>query len=348
MSERTITPQYEVTDFTTAGTDSAERPGLWTGHVSENHGDMRFDFGDPHSFSGSTRIQRGHSYQLTEFVSDPVEYRRTARHASGNGDRSAKVVIPIEGTIVLSQRRDEVTIGPGAAGMVRMDIPMGMAHIAGARALILNVPDGALTHRVADSAPLLLDRQRPLVSMFARQTLEVAAHRDTMTAYEFITGTEVLFTLLGAVIEQTGAESTSDLFRIARTARSYIRSRSDDPSLTPDKLAESVGYSLSYLHRALKAEAAASAVASSGDPAEVTPAKLLRAARLEKARDRLRNPLNSSIADIAYSSGFNSLTAFRDAFARRYGMSPSRARTQFLSGDPASGGERPVSGRPRT
>lgn len=351
MNNRTINPQYEVTDFTTIGADREETPGLWAGHVSENHGDMRFGFGDRRNFSGSTCIQRSHSYQLTEFVSEPVEYRRTTRHASGNGDRSAKVVIPIEGTLTLSQRRDEVTIDAGSAGLVRMDLPMNMAHAQGARALILDIPDGTVTRRIADNAPLLLDRQRPLVSMFTQQARQVAAHRDTMTAFEFVTSTEILFTLLEAVIEQAGAESTSDLFRIARSARSLIRARSDDPSLTPEKLAESVGYSLSYLHKALKAEAAVSVgpgAAGHADPDGVTPAKLLRAARLEKARDRLRNPLNRSIADIAYDSGFNSLTAFRDAFARRYGMSPSRAREQYLAGHRDPGPERPASVRPRT
>jgi len=60
----------------------------------------------------------------------------------------------------------------------------------------------------------------------------------------------------------------------------------------------------------------------------VTPGKHVEALRLDAARDHLIASA-ASIARVAHSVGFNSEDAFRRAFDRCYGVSPSEFRQRF-------------------
>lgn len=55
--------------------------------------------------------------------------------------------------------------------------------------------------------------------------------------------------------------------------------------------------------------------------------------RLEEARRRLSNPANFryTIAAMALDSGFSSVSSFNDVFKKRYGITPSKFRDQFLN-----------------
>ncbi|OOL28024.1 transcriptional regulator, partial [Rhodococcus rhodochrous] len=62
--------------------------------------------------------------------------------------------------------------------------------------------------------------------------------------------------------------------------------------------------------------------------AGTTPAELLRNRRLDRARSRLEDPRWSAVAvgDIAFASGFGSLSAFGTAFRARFGTTPRAVR----------------------
>lgn len=63
--------------------------------------------------------------------------------------------------------------------------------------------------------------------------------------------------------------------------------------------------------------------------AGTTPAELIRRERLDTVLSRLRHPAwrSRAISHIAHASGFNSLTAFNNAFRTQYGCTPSDIRT---------------------
>ncbi|MGW5384887.1 helix-turn-helix transcriptional regulator [Nocardia sp. NPDC003963] len=311
---------YEVSALSTASADRKERPELWGAHVHEMQGRFTIDFGNVEDFLGSTEFQRFGDYALVEFASDLIEYRRTARHTAGDDGASARLVTPIQGNITLAQRRDSVELAPGSVGLFRMDVPMAMAmaHASGTRALILTIPDGVVTRRLTDRAPLLMERQRPLVSMFTSHLSQLAAHRDVLTCREFVQGIEVLFHLLECVLDNGRPDRSADYAHTADRALRYIVRYSDDPALTPAALAAALNCSLSYLHKAL-------------ETADTTPGRLLRTIRMERARDRLRDPTPRTVEEIAYRSGFRSTSAFRQNFTRHFGMTPGRMRESFGS-----------------
>jgi len=95
----------------------------------------------------------------------------------------------------------------------------------------------------------------------------------------------------------------------------YIERNLHDPSLSVASIAAALNCSKRYLHKVF------------ADRSQ-TMAELILTARLEKcyaALDRA-DTRGSSIAEIAYSFGFKSLSHFGKAFGRRYGMTPTERR----------------------
>lgn len=126
--------------------------------------------------------------------------------------------------------------------------------------------------------------------------------------------------LLSLQIEQIEDNSRSDfLSKLAdgdikriNQAREYLLS---DISVTPtlESIAREVGMNVYKLKTGFKASFGQSICS------------YLREERLEVAyREILKN--NSSLTDIAYQTGFASISHFSDAFKNRYGMSPSQLR----------------------
>ena len=56
-----------------------------------------------------------------------------------------------------------------------------------------------------------------------------------------------------------------------------------------------------------------------------TPAELIAAARLDRAREKLLNT-STPLADVAFASGYESLSTFHDAFVSRTGLTPAVTR----------------------
>jgi transcriptional regulator GlxA family with amidase domain len=109
-----------------------------------------------------------------------------------------------------------------------------------------------------------------------------------------------------------------------------FQSRSTDP------LAELVAWMTGHLHHDLSVETLAEKACLGArhfsrrfkDAFGTTPAAFVEELRLGEARQRLTMP-NQNIESVAASVGFKSADAFRRAFERRYGITPSSYRKRF-------------------
>ncbi|WP_280316543.1 AraC family transcriptional regulator [Nocardia wallacei] len=314
--------EYLAIGLDTRDVPPAERTACWEAHVQRNHGRMTFDFASVQDFSGSTTVQRCADQQLVTFASDTIRYRRTARHARGDGDRSGRLILPTDGRMGLSQADEISAVGTGELGLVRMDAPMALSHADHARALILTIPDGPVIGKLSGRAPVTLTPDRPLVAMLAAQLRTLAEFAGGMTASEFIQGARHSLNLLESALDQNRAHQLHGRAALAERARIHIHTHSDDPHLTPAAVAEHLGCSLTTLTSALR------------ETSRTTPGKLLRIRRLDQALLRLRDP-HRPISDIAFASGFGSLSGFRAAFQQHYAMSPAEMRDSFFGRSPA-------------
>lgn len=103
--------------------------------------------------------------------------------------------------------------------------------------------------------------------------------------------------------------------RIHAAALEYIEHHLADADLRPPQIADALGVSLRYLHRAF-------------DDKEVTVARHLRERRLDLVAEALRTaPRRPSLAALAERYGFSSQDGLARAFRRRYG----RSMTDFLA-----------------
>ncbi len=109
-----------------------------------------------------------------------------------------------------------------------------------------------------------------------------------------------------------------------------FQTRSTDP------LADLVTWMTSHLHQDLSVEALAERACLGArhfgrrfkEAFGTTPAAFVEELRLSEARERLTKP-NQNIESVATSVGFKSADAFRRAFERRYGITPSSYRKRF-------------------
>lgn len=310
-------PEYTVTEVSTVEASCKERSELWVAHVREMQGAFGLSFTDTTDFVGSTKVQSWRDIAVVEFTSDAIEYRRSTRHVAGDGKAEARILVPLDGDLVLTQKRETCLIESGSLGLFDMESPMSMAHKSGARALIINIPAGVLTRRLAGNTPLLLQPQRPLVSMLVSHLHQMAAHRDVMTGHEFAHSIRLLFQHLEAVLDpdESHANHVRDLATTAERARRHVVRHSDDPHLTPESLAAALGCSVSYLHKCLR------------ETKDGTPGRLIRTVRLERAHDRLRFS-SLSIEQIATKSGLGSPDTLRSNFLKHFKKTPRQVRAE--------------------
>ncbi|MEL7835281.1 two-component regulator propeller domain-containing protein [Fodinibius sp. Rm-B-1B1-1] len=110
--------------------------------------------------------------------------------------------------------------------------------------------------------------------------------------------------------EEFTVSTASEPSPFEQQVREVIETHLTDSDFTVLQLAEEMAVDRSHLSRKLKAEAG------------VTPAKLIRDLRLERATVLLRKG-EDNISEIAYSIGFNSLSYFSRRFKEKYDVTPS-------------------------
>jgi AraC-like DNA-binding protein len=100
----------------------------------------------------------------------------------------------------------------------------------------------------------------------------------------------------------------------------YVETNLADPSLSAKAASRALGISVRSLHLALA-------------PTGETFGDLVQRRRLAACHSLLRRPDNpATIAEIAFASGFNSLSSFYRAFRRAYGACPSEAARPAMRG----------------
>src|SRR5262249_22633566 len=108
-------------------------------------------------------------------------------------------------------------------------------------------------------------------------------------------------------------QSQQSAVRDAHLARieAYVRQHLTDPDLSPQKIAQACCISLRYLHLLFK---------DTGD----SISQWIRDLRLQTAHEALsRADKSTSVAQIAYTTGFGDHAQFTHAFRKKFGHPPS-------------------------
>lgn len=105
--------------------------------------------------------------------------------------------------------------------------------------------------------------------------------------------------------------------RLRLRVKDFINQNLDDPALTPQKIAEACGISLSYLHKIFTIT-------------DTSVCRWILQQRLNVSKQRLSDPayLGIPISRIAYDIGFNNQAHFSSKFKQQFGISPKEVRMQ--------------------
>lgn len=303
---------YLVERTDTAGVAEADRTAFWADHVRRNHGSLRSGVADPGGFRGRTVVQRSADRQLVDFWSGGVDYVRTALDVRRDGDETLRLLVPVAGSFLARQGDRAVTLGPGTAGVVSKASPFRLLHRDAARALILTVPaEPSRGPRV----PRVIDVRGGVGAVIATMLSSVAVHRDAVDGGQFRLVADTVAELLRGAGRDVGAPPDDALAAVDAAVREHVRAHAHDPALSPARIARDLGWSVRQVQLAL---------ARTG----TTPSALLRDARLGRARDLLERSPALTVADVAYASGFRSLSVFGARFRERFGSTPAAYRRE--------------------
>jgi AraC-like DNA-binding protein len=118
-----------------------------------------------------------------------------------------------------------------------------------------------------------------------------------------------------------GAVQRSSMADLRERARLHIEQNLDDPDLTITKIAQAMGCSKRYVHKAF-------------NETDTTVSKLIWILRVERCRRELQrcDIPGVSITEICYSWGFNDSHHFSRLFKSRFGLAPREFRRRFSEG----------------
>lgn len=304
---------YSVGAVDTASVAAAVAADFWAEHVCRNQGTLQFRFADAPMFRGSMSIQRDADYLLIDVCSDDIAYARTPDDIRRDDDSGLRLTVPTAGTLGLRQDDCAVRVRPGQAAVVTKTRPAEFRQPRDTRAWVLSIPAGALSLGPG-TGPAVVDMEHGLGSVVAGMVGGLVEQRAILDGPAFAAACGAITELLGLCLRPTGNASTS-LEAVDIAVRDYVRRHAAEPDLTPAVIAHNLGWSLRQVQLALH---------GSG----TTPARLIRTERLARAYRLLRRAhTDRTIADIAYASGFHSLSVFGAAFKAQYGRTPREVRS---------------------
>ncbi|MEU2090422.1 AraC family transcriptional regulator [Nocardia beijingensis] len=311
-----IAEPYLVERVDTAAVAARESADFWAEHVCRNQGTLECRFDGRSSFRGTTAVQRYAGYQLIDFWSDSVVYSRTRADIRHDGDDSLRVMIPVSGALRIRQDDTAAQVLPGCGAVVTKSRPVDFGQPVAVRGWVMNVPAGTLPLSLG-AGPALVDLRNGLGSVLVGMITELGKQREAVDGPEFASACDTIIDLLRLRMRRHAAPPTV-LATVDAAVREHVLRHADDPDLTPTEIARALGWSLRQVQLALHHTG-------------TTPSELIRGARLDRAHRRLRESSARTIAEIAYASGFRSLSAFGSAFKARFGVTPQEVRPRLPS-----------------
>ena len=237
--------------------------------------------------------------------------------------------IQLKGTAVVEQDDRQAVLQPGDFALYDATRPYHLSMPREFEMLVLQFDRQFLLERCP--APEILTAIRMTndstvtapVSAFLRSLEPIALSADRSPVSRQL-ATSALDLLGVAVADQLGAHNSPGAEKTKHFLRActYINAYADDPDLTPERVASSIGVSLRHLHQLFRDH-------------DVSVNKYIITRRLARCMDDLVSPYASSltITEVAMKHGFKTVSHFSRCFSEAYGTTPSEARR---SGRPAA------------
>ncbi len=303
--------------FSTTGLAPNHEFGYWREVIGDAYFNLQLTFPTAESFTGHLDAWNLENISLSRLESSALRYRRLRQHCQEE-DRQILVTVPLQSEVEFTQLGRHLRCKPGQFLLEYSDEPYEFSYGASNTLWVLKVPEAALQARLGNASRYCAreyEANEGVGRVFREYIQLLATHCGNQDAKALsLMGTQII-DLLALSLSQGSDSSTSQLssVRAAHCARveAYIRSHLFDSTLSPQRIADACGISLRYLHTVVSGEGQ-------------TVAEMIRVRRLHAAHEQLgaAAPL-TSIAQVAYASGFGDHAQFCRQFRQHYGLTPS-------------------------
>jgi len=257
-------------------------------------------------------------------VNAPFHSRRRSSSRSEDGKTYVLMLLEEGGTVALRGQRN-IVVGPGNIVLINAGGLLESEQRAGGTSLAVSIASPLLTSRYVELDDWCLV---PLDSSEGT----AAILRECMLCYWRACGgvrpveaddlTASMVHLIGAAFRSRNSlpafDSRSSAMHFLRM-REIVAANLDNPDLSADFVADSLGISKSYLFMIMNA-------------ADTTLGRFILERRLDRGRELLADPMlaHRSVSDIAYEVGFQELSHFSRRFTERFGRSPRAFRGRLV------------------
>jgi AraC-like DNA-binding protein len=259
--------------------------------------------------------------RLARIRVNPLRVEQSDSMGSGDTLDRYRVLVQVAGRSILAQAGRETPLSAGDCVLYRGAVPFSLLNLERCEQRVVIVPRAQLWGRSREIEALTVRR-------FGEHS-QAAKHLAHLLDYAFdaisLFGEEAAVELAAAavhlsrliLIESGGYVRRSQADIMRDRIKAYVDQNLRDPDLSVERIAHALNCSTRYLHKVFADE-------------DGTLREHILRLRLEKCRSELSNAIarNRSIAELAYSWGFRSLSYFGKTFHRRYGITPGEQRAR--------------------
>nr|WP_208329483.1 helix-turn-helix domain-containing protein [Streptomyces sp. 846.5] len=275
---------------------------------------------DPARFSGSVRTRQLAHLMAADVAATSQTFERTSRLTARQPRDLLQIGMPVAGEGLLSQDGRTCTLRPGDFAIYETSRPFSWSLSPDWKLRVYTWPRASIPLAESGSQRLTATAVRAdsalgrLLSPVLSNLLDPGCEVSSAGAIRL--ADEIAELVITAALEEVEPDDPDAQARqLYAAVLRHINAHIDDPSLSPQQIANTFFISTRTLHRVFSRF-------------DTTVATAIRTRRLEYCRQALLSPRNAnhSLTDIAARYGFTNLAVFSRTFTSTYGTAPSRYR----------------------
>ncbi|MFC4502194.1 MULTISPECIES: helix-turn-helix domain-containing protein [Streptomyces] len=275
---------------------------------------------DPAQFSGSVRTRQLGHLMAADVAATSQTFERTPRLTAHQPSNLLQIGMPTAGEGLLSQDGRTCTLRPGDFAIYETSRPFTWNLSSDWKLRVYTWPRASIPLAESGSQQLTATAVRAdsalgrLLSPVLSNVLDPGCEVSSAGAIRLADQIAEL-AITAALEEVEPGDPDAQARQLYTAVLHHINAHIDDPSLSPQQIANTFYISTRTLHRIFARF-------------DTTVATAIRTRRLESCRQALLSPRNAhhSLTDIAARYGFTNPAVFSRTFTSAYGITPSRYR----------------------
>ena len=257
---------------------------------------------------------------FSEVISEPQIVRRTAKQIGRAGEDDFLISFQMENQCTVSQYGREALLTPGSFALYDSTAPYTLSFPEQFHQFVIQMPREVLARHLIEPekyAAISMNASNGLGLVLKDFIFSLAGELSSSEVKPSEVLSENLVSLIALSFSSTVVQSgltESDCVKEAliRRIKQFIESNLFDPTLNNNRVAESQGISIRYLHKLFQEQ-------------EESIHEMILNKRLAKAHEILLDEADNkpTVESVAYHVGFSGASHFSRTFKARYGVCPS-------------------------